>query len=219
MNLLDEAQEGARIAWEAIRANKLRSILTTVGIVIGIFTVSVMATALEELDRTFHDAISFLGTDVLYVDQREWFIESENRYQAMHDDTVLPQGIIHGDLFHDNVLWDDDGHGGVIDFDFACDDVLLYDVAIAVNDWCVNPDATLDRERTEAFLDGYHQRRPLEPLETQMWPAMLRRAALRTWLGRLGYNHFPRDSHMTIDKDHEFSRRLLEHHIGNAHPR
>jgi homoserine kinase type II len=49
-----------------------------------------------------------------------------------------------------------------------------------------------------------------------MWPVMLRRAALRTWLGRLGYNHFPRDSHMTIPKDHEFSRRLLERHI--AHP-
>ena len=45
---------------------------------------------------------------------------------------------------------------------------------------------------------------------------MLRRAALRTWLGRLGYNHFPRDSHMTIPKDHEFSRRLLEHHIAHA---
>ena len=146
-------------------------------------------------------------------------IASDNAYQSMHDDSVLPQGIIHGDLFHDNVLWDEEGNGGVIDFYFACDDVLVYDVAIAVNDWCVNPDATLDRERTDAFLDGYHERRPLEPLETQMWPAMLRRAALRTWLGRLGYNHFPRDSHMTIDKDHEFSRRLLEHHIGNAHPR
>jgi homoserine kinase type II len=45
---------------------------------------------------------------------------------------------------------------------------------------------------------------------------MLRRAALRTWLGRLGYNYFPRDSHMTIPKDHAFSQRLLEHHIAHA---
>jgi homoserine kinase type II len=144
-------------------------------------------------------------------------IESENRYQAMHDDTVLPQGIIHGDLFHDNVLWDDRGEAGVIDFYFACDDVLLYDVAIAVNDWCVNPEATLDRARTAAFLEGYGMRRPLEDLERELWPVMLRRAALRTWLGRLGYNHFPRESHMTIEKDHAFSRRLLEHHISHAH--
>ena len=144
-------------------------------------------------------------------------IAAENRYQAMHDDTVLPQGVIHGDFFHDNVLWDDAGEAGVIDFYFACDDVLLYDVAIAVNDWCVNRDATLDRERASAFLAGYGELRPLEALELELWPAMLRRAALRTWLGRLGYNHFPRDSHLTIDKDHGFSRRLLEHHIAHAH--
>jgi homoserine kinase type II len=143
-------------------------------------------------------------------------IESENRYQALHDDTVLPRGVIHGDLFHDNVLWDDEGNGGVIDFYFACDDALLYDVAIAVNDWCVNTDATLDAERTAAFLEGYQHHRPLEDLEHELWPAMLRRAALRTWLGRLGYTHFPRDSEMTIEKDHGFSRRLLEHHIAHS---
>ena len=143
-------------------------------------------------------------------------IAAENRYQSMQDDTVLPQGIIHGDLFHDNVLWDDEGNGGVIDFYFACDDALLYDVAIAVNDWCVNPDATLDRGRVAAFLEGYGHHRPLEDSERDLWPAMLRRAALRTWLGRLGYNHFPRDSQMTIPKDHAFSRRLLEHHVAHA---
>ncbi len=144
-------------------------------------------------------------------------IASENRYQAMHDDSVLPMGVIHGDLFHDNVLWDDEGRGGVIDFYFACDDVLLYDVAIAVNDWCVEPDATLDHARARAFVEGYEGRRPLTELERELWPVMLRRAALRTWLGRLGYNHFPRESEMTIPKDHEFSRRLLEHHIARSH--
>jgi homoserine kinase type II len=143
-------------------------------------------------------------------------IERENRYQASQDDTVLPQGIIHGDFFHDNVLWDEEGEGGVIDFYFACDDALLYDVAIAVNDWCVSTDATLDHRRAHAFIGGYSTSRPLEQFERELWPAMLRRAALRTWLGRLGYNYFPRDSHMTIPKDHEFSRKLLEHHIAHA---
>jgi len=143
-------------------------------------------------------------------------IDSENRYQAIHDDSVLPQGVIHGDFFHDNVLWDDEGRGGVIDFYFACDDALLYDVAIGVNDWCVNPDATLDAERTRAFIAGYETLRPLEDFERGLWPVMLRRAALRTWLGRLGYNYFPRDSHMTIPKDHQFSRRLLENHVSRA---
>ena len=143
-------------------------------------------------------------------------IASENAYQGIHDDSVLPQGIIHGDFFHDNVLWDDEGHGGVIDFYFACDDALLYDVAIAVNDWCVNRDATLDHARAQAFIEGYQSQRPLESFERSLWPVMLRRAALRTWLGRLGYSYFPRDSHMTIPKDHDFSMRLLEHHIAHA---
>jgi homoserine kinase type II len=143
-------------------------------------------------------------------------IDAENRYQASHDDSVLPQGIIHGDFFHDNVLWDDAGAGGVIDFYFACDDALAYDLAIAVNDWCVDADATLDLARAHAFIEGYQTHRPLESFERSLWPVMLRRAALRTWLGRLGYNYFPRDSQMTIAKDHEFSRRLLEHHIEHA---
>jgi len=143
-------------------------------------------------------------------------IAEENRYQAIHDDTVLPQGVIHGDYFHDNVLWDGDGRPGVIDFYFACDDALAYDLAIGVNDWCVTPEARLDPARVRAFVTGYGSRRPLTDFERELWPVMLRRAALRTWLGRLGYNHFPRESHMTIPKDHEFSRRLLEHHIAHA---
>jgi len=143
-------------------------------------------------------------------------IAAENRYQAIHDDSVLPQGVIHGDYFHDNVLWDDEGRGGVIDFYFACDDALAYDLAIAVNDWCVTREGALEAERAHAFIAGYQTLRPLESFERGLWPVMLRRAALRTWLGRLGYNYFPRDSHMTIPKDHEFSRRLLEHHIGHA---
>ena len=143
-------------------------------------------------------------------------IAAENRYQATHDDTVLPQGVIHGDYFHDNVLWDDEGTPGVIDFYFACDDALAYDIAIGVNDWCVTPEARIDAERAHAFLAGYEARRPLTDFERNLWPVMLRRAALRTWLGRLGYNHFPRQSEMTIPKDHGFSRRLLEHHIANA---
>ncbi len=145
-------------------------------------------------------------------------IASENRYQAMHDDGVMPQGIIHGDLFRDNVLWDGEGNGGVIDFYFACDDALAYDLAIAVNDWCATREATLDPARTAAFLEGYGHERPLEDPEREMWPVMLRRAALRTWLGRLGYTHFPRPSEMTIPKDHAFSRRLLEHHVAHARP-
>jgi len=82
MNLLAELTEGTRISWEAVRANLLRSVLTTLGIVIGIVTVTLMATAMEALDAAFRDAISFIGTDVLYVDQRDWFIDSQTKWDA-----------------------------------------------------------------------------------------------------------------------------------------
>jgi putative ABC transport system permease protein len=83
MNLLAELQEGARIAGDAIRTNKLRSGLTTFGVVIGIVTVTLMATAIEALDVSFREAVSFLGSDVLHVDQREWFIDSDVKWDAV----------------------------------------------------------------------------------------------------------------------------------------
>src|SRR5258707_898845 len=95
MNLAEEFQEGARIAWDALRANKLRSGLTTFGIVIGIVTVSLMATALEELNRAFHEAISFLGTDVLYVDQREWFISSNQQWESVQKRPKITLAQVH----------------------------------------------------------------------------------------------------------------------------
>jgi putative ABC transport system permease protein len=82
MKLRTELTEGLRIAFESIRGNLLRSVLTTVGIVIGIVTVTLMATVIQGLDKSFSQAISFLGTDVLHVDQREWFIDSDVKWDA-----------------------------------------------------------------------------------------------------------------------------------------
>src|SRR4051794_18041418 len=82
MTVFTEILEGARISWESLRENVLRSVLTTLGIVIGIVTVTLMATAMEALEGAFREAISFMGTDVLYVDQREWLIASSQRWDA-----------------------------------------------------------------------------------------------------------------------------------------
>ena len=70
MNLLTELKEGLAISWSAIRANKMRSVLTTLGIVIGIVTVTLMGTAIEGLDRAFLKNVSSIGADVLYVSAR-----------------------------------------------------------------------------------------------------------------------------------------------------
>ncbi len=72
MKILSEIKEGTSIAWDAIRANKLRSVLTTLGIIIGIVTVTAMATAIDALNRAFHDSISILGADVLFVSRVTW---------------------------------------------------------------------------------------------------------------------------------------------------
>ena len=76
MNFLTELREGLLISWSAIRANKLRSVLTTLGIVIGIVTVTLMGTAIEALNNSFLNSISSIGADVLYVDRHGWFIMS-----------------------------------------------------------------------------------------------------------------------------------------------
>jgi putative ABC transport system permease protein len=83
MNLLAELKEGLGISWAAIRANKMRSILTTLGIVIGVVTVTLMGTAITGLDRAFLRNISVIGADVFFVERFEWFISSHEEWMKM----------------------------------------------------------------------------------------------------------------------------------------
>ncbi|NJR71653.1 MAG: phosphotransferase [Gammaproteobacteria bacterium] len=151
-------------------------------------------------------------------------LNAELNYQANFDTLDLPRGIIHADLFRDNILWDDsrieaNAQPQMIDFYFACNDYWLWDVAITVNDWCLDwaayPMARLHSANTRALLAGYQRIRPFTSLEQQHWSQMLRAAALRSWLGRLGYHYYPRQSSLTHTKDHPFSMRLLQFHIAN----
>ncbi|HEU5395887.1 MAG TPA: ABC transporter permease [Verrucomicrobiae bacterium] len=80
MNLITEFREGFHISWDAVRAHKMRSTLATLGIVIGIVTVTLMAAAIQGLNNAFMSSISALGSDVFYVQQRSWFNQDENDY-------------------------------------------------------------------------------------------------------------------------------------------
>ena len=136
-------------------------------------------------------------------------LKNELDFQKQHAHDELPRGVIHADLFRDNALFDGDQLTGIIDFYYACNDVLLYDVAVTVNDWCGNENGSLDKARVDTLLDAYQQERPLTKQEQQAWPVMLRAAALRFWLSRLQDKHFPREGEITHIKDPDAFRRIL----------
>lgn len=147
-------------------------------------------------------------------------LQKELDYQHGLDVSALPTGVIHGDLFRDNVLFDGEKLGGFIDFYYACHDILLYDVAIAVNEWCLHhngPDLGLvDEEKMQVFLDAYQTLCPFTAQEWKLWPAMLRRAALRFWLSRLYDFHFPQDGELTHTKDPNHFKNLLQQYLDMA---
>lgn len=134
---------------------------------------------------------------------------------------ALPRGPIHADLFRDNVMFDDTGRGpeltGFFDFYFAGVDTWLFDVAVCLNDWCIDlATGVHDARRAEAFLHAYAARRPFIAAERTLLPAMLRAGALRFWISRLWDYHLPREASMLKPHDPAHFERVLRGRV--AHP-
>ena len=134
----------------------------------------------------------------------------QNHIHASSAYKALPTGAIHGDLFRDNVMFDGGELTGFFDFYFAGNDVLLYDICVCLNDWCVDvATGEHDAERSAAFLAAYEAVRPLRLQERKLLPAMARAAALRFWISRLWDFYLPRDAALLKAHDPTQFERVL----------
>lgn len=124
----------------------------------------------------------------------------------------LPKGIIHGDLFRDNVLFSGEDISALIDFYNAGDGFLLLDVAIAFNDWCFDAKGGLLTTHAEAFLQSYQAVRPFTMMEQACWQEMLQIAACRFWLSRLKAVELQRQGVEQTLKDPLYYKKLLLSH-------
>ena len=128
----------------------------------------------------------------------------------------LPSGVIHGDLFPDNVFFLGGELSGLIDFYFACNDMLAYDLAICLNAWCFEPDGSFNITKGKALISGYHSVRPLRADELQGLPLLARGAAFRFLLTRLNdWQNVPEGALVVPKNPSEYHAKLRFHR--NAH--
>lgn len=122
----------------------------------------------------------------------------------------LPRGPVHADLFRDNVMFDGERLSGVFDFYFAGCDTWLFDLAVCLNDWCIDlSTGAADPARTDALLDAYETVRPLTANERRLLPALRRAGALRFWISRLWDWYLPRQAAVLKPHDPAHFERVL----------
>lgn len=131
------------------------------------------------------------------------------RLEPLFDPAMLPQGAIHADYFPDNVLFDGERIGGVIDFYFGCTGALAYDLAIALSAWCFDAEGKADVAAIQSMRQGYESIRPLTRVEAEALPDLGAAAAVRFTLTRLHDRLFHDPAHFVTPKDPApFLRRL-----------
>ena len=127
----------------------------------------------------------------------------------------LPSGTVHADLFPDNVFFQNGAFAAAIDFYFACDDALAYDIAVALNAWCFEPDGSFNITSARALIAGYERRRPLSSAEKAALPILARGAALRFFFTRLNdWRSTPQGALVRPKDPLEYERKLAVHRAG-----
>jgi homoserine kinase type II len=146
-------------------------------------------------------------------------MQTQQTFAASDTFQKLARGPIHADLFRNNVMFNGERLTGFFDFYFAGWDTWIFDVAVTVNDWCIDLDSgALDSGRARALLDAYHAVRPFTEAEQIAWPVMLQAGALRFWLSRLYDFHRPREAEMLTPHDPTHFERILRQRIDNPVP-
>ncbi|MCY4394048.1 MAG: homoserine kinase [Rhodospirillaceae bacterium] len=139
-------------------------------------------------------------------------IEQELEFLEENWPDDLPTGVIHADLFPDNVFFLDDRVSGVIDFYFACNDFFAYDLAICINAWCFEKDGSFNVTKARHILNAYRSVRPFSAAELAAIPVLLRGGALRFLLTRLhDWLHHPEGALVTPHNPLEYHRKLRFH--------
>jgi homoserine kinase type II len=165
------------------------------------------------------NALSVTGWRPVFEDSRRHIDPALDRELAAELDffdanwpTALPAGVIHADLFNDNVFFLHERLSGIIDFYFACNDFLAYDVAICLNAWCFEPDNAFNATKARALLQAYDKVRPLGKDERRALPILARGSALRFMLTRLyDWVHTPPDALVKRKDPNEYLAKLRFH--------
>jgi homoserine kinase type II len=127
---------------------------------------------------------------------------------------ALPRGPIHGDLFRDNTMFEGHELTGIVDFYFAGVDTFLFDIAVCLNDWCIDlASGCLEEDRASALVAAYAAVRPLSGGELRLMPALLRTAALRFWISRLADVLLPRRARLLQAHDPDHFERVLRRRV------
>jgi homoserine kinase type II len=126
----------------------------------------------------------------------------------------LPRGPVHADLFRDNAMFDQGRLSGFFDFYFAGCDTWLFDLAVCLNDWCIDwASGAADLPRESAMVAAYESVRPLSPTERGLLPDMQRAGALRFWVSRLWDWYLPRQASMLQPHDPRHFERVLRQRL------
>ncbi|TFW10620.1 homoserine kinase [Massilia arenosa] len=172
---------------------------------------------LDWLNETAPKVLPHLDRDRAELLKAEMHFQNAFYSSGLHH--ALPRGPVHADLFRNNVMFVGERLTGFFDFYFAGVDTWLFDLAVTVNDWCVDlATGVLDAARVRALTDAYAAVVPFTIAEQEAWQPMLRAAALRFWMSRLYDYYLPREAEILTPHDPTHFERILRERIAVPAP-